>query len=287
MPNYSIWAMEFATIQNMPDVVLVYGKAEGTRVLPFHYDVVLGEGRVILIDAGFSDNEFCSAQVSHWGADIFTPPSEILPRIGLKPEDVDTILVSHHHWDHISGINYFPNATVYMQKRDAEAWMSMICEEPKTRWLSNGLDPQTGQDLVRLGAEGRLRLVDEVTEVAPGIHIRPAHNTHTPGSQYVVVEANDGGAPWVFPGDVGYVYDNFGGPDGEGPLHPIGHAMGSTVCCIRSTREMLATAGDNVGRIVASHDARIWERFPSMQAQDGNHIAEIQLATGTQSRIGR
>ena len=287
MTNYSMWAMEFSMLPSLPDLALLYGKGEGARELPFYYVVIQSEDRVILVDAGFSDNEFCADACVQYGVGPFTPPSAILSRIGLTPEDVDTIMISHHHWDHISGLNYFPNATVYLQRREAESWMSLVTEPPKSAWLCGGLDPATGADLVRIGREGRLRLVDGVADVAPGIQIRPAHDTHTPGSQYFVVQANDGGDPWVFAGDTGYLYDNFGGYDGSGPLHPIGLAYGSNVCCIRSTDEMLKTAGGNIARVIPSHEVLLWQRFPSIQHADGNHIAEIQLAPGVASRIGR
>lgn len=286
MTDYSIWALEFATLSTYPNSALVYGETEGTRVLPFYYFVLQSEDRVILVDAGFSDNEFCAEAAVAYGVTGFTPPAEVMSRIGLSPEDVDTIIVTHHHWDHVSGVTYFPNADVYIQKRDVDNWeakWTAASAGTRLSWLSGGLDPATGADLAAIDADGRLKLVEGRTPVAPGIEVRPAFDTHTAGSQYIVLEASDG--PWVFPGDVAYVYDNIGGEDGTGPMVPIGLGQGNQECCVRSTDEMLTVAADDVNRVLCSHEVRIWGKYPSIQLDDGLHIAEITLAPGASSRI--
>jgi len=283
--DYSIWALEFAVLPAYPNSALVYGATEGNRVLPFYYFVVQSEDRVILIDSGFSDNDFCREACAAYGVEGFKAPAEVMPRIGLTPEDVDTIIVTHHHWDHVSGVPYFPNANVYIQQRDVDNWMAKWNAGPRLSWLSGGLDPDTGADLAKIDGDGRLRLVEGTTPVAPGIEVRPAFDTHTAGSQYILLEASDG--PWVFPGDVAYVYDNIGGEDGTEPMVPIGLGQGNQECCVRSTDEMLTVAGDDVSRVLCSHEVRIWEKYPSIQFEDGQHVAEIALAPGVPSRINK
>jgi N-acyl homoserine lactone hydrolase len=287
MPEYSIWALEFSVLPSYPDAALVYGAMEGARRLPFYYFALQSDDRLILIDAGFSDSDFCSEACASYGVVGFQPPATIMPRVGLRPEDVDTIIVTHHHWDHVSGLNYFPNAVVHIQKRDVESWMTKWTAPPRLKWLCGGLDPNTGTDLARIGGEGRLRLADGAADVAPGIQVRPAFDTHTAGSQYIVLQANDSGDPWVFPGDVAYVYDNIGGPDGDQQMIPIGLAQGSQECCVRATDEMLSVANDNIRRVLPHHEIRIFDRFPSKEFDDGLHVGEIALAKGVESRIGR
>jgi len=287
MADYSIWALEFSQLPVYPDRALIYGKEDGTRPLSFYYFVVQNKDRVVLVDAGFSDNAFCNEAVEGFGLVKFTKPDVILPRVGLTPEDVDAVIVTHHHWDHISGIPYFPNADIYLQKREAENWLTKITAPPRLKWLCSGLDPETGPDLLKAGEEGRLRLVDGTVEPFPGITIRPAFDTHTAGSQFIVVEPSDGGDNWVFCGDTAYVYDNIGGLDGTEMHVPVGVAQGSQECCVRSTDEMLTAAGDNIHRVLPSHENRIWERYPSITLDDGLRVAELQLAPGVASRIGR
>jgi N-acyl homoserine lactone hydrolase len=287
MTRYSIWALEFAYLPTYPDQLLIYGKADGKRALSFYYFVVQSGERTVLVDAGFSDNEFCSASMRDYGMLRFRPPSEILPRIGFTPDQVDAILISHHHWDHISGLSYFPRAEVYLQRREVENWKEKFGAPARLSWLVMGLDPQTADDLERLDKEGRLRLVDGSAQPFAGITLRPAYDTHTAGSQFVIVETDDGGGDWVFTGDTAYIYDNIGGLDGTEPHLPVGWAQGGQECCVRSTDEMLSAAGDNIMRVLPSHEDRLWARYPSITFPDGNRIAEVALAPGVASRIGR
>jgi N-acyl homoserine lactone hydrolase len=284
MTDYSIWALEFSVLPSYPDAALVYGKLEGSRTLPFYYFAVQSEDRLILVDSGFSDNDFCSEQCQLYGVEGFQPPKVVMGRIGLRPEDVDDIIITHHHWDHVSGVPYFPNARVWIQQRDVDNWMAKWGAGERLSWLCGGLDPNTGADLARIGGENRLRLVDGVADVAPRISVHPAFDTHTAGSQYIVLEAGDG--PWVFPGDVAYVYDNIGGPEGDQPMVPIGLGQGNQECCVRLTDEMLTVAGNDIRRVLCSHEVRLWDRYPTKVWEDGLHIAEIALAPGAPSRIG-
>jgi glyoxylase-like metal-dependent hydrolase (beta-lactamase superfamily II) len=41
-----------------------------------------------------------------------------LETLKMKPEDIDIILLTHNHWDHIENIETFKNAKVYGNKKD-------------------------------------------------------------------------------------------------------------------------------------------------------------------------
>ncbi|MFC9839611.1 N-acyl homoserine lactonase family protein [Rhodococcus sp. NPDC127530] len=284
MPDYSIWALEFAQLPNYPDTALVYGKSEGARMLPFYYVLLQSDDHVLLIDAGFDNNDYGRDMIDRYGITIWKSPAEILPRVCLTPEDVDTIILTHHHFDHAGGLGLFPNAQVFVQRREIDNFHAKYNVTPRMSWLANGLDPDTPSVLATIESEGRLNVLDGPAEVLPGIDVRPAFDTHTAGSQYAVLTPTDG-TPWIFPGDVVYVYDNLVGPNEDGILTPIGLGQGNQECCIRTTDEMLTAAGDDIRRILPWHEHRIWERYPSITFDDGLHMAEIDLAPNTPSRV--
>jgi len=53
-----------------------------------------------------------------------------LAAIGVKPEDIDALYITHLHGDHIGGmtkegVKVFPNAKLYLGRVEYEAWMAM------------------------------------------------------------------------------------------------------------------------------------------------------------------
>ncbi|WP_052083057.1 MULTISPECIES: N-acyl homoserine lactonase family protein [Nocardiaceae] len=284
MSDYSIWSLEFARIDSYPDNLLVYGKAEGSRVLPFNFVVLKNQDRVIMMDAGFYANEYAQTMIERFDIKGLQTPDEVLGRIGISPADVDTIVLTHHHFDHATGLDLFPNAQVYVQGREIENFSAKMNTSERMQWLVNGLDPDTANIFDRIDRDGRLRVLDGGAEVAPGIEVRIAYDTHTAGSQYAVLTNSDG-SKWLFPGDVVYVYDNLTGPENDGMLTPIGLGQGNQECCIRSTDEMLTIVGDEVDRIIPWHDVRVFDKFPTYVHQDSLRIAEIQLAAGESSKV--
>lgn len=74
--------------------------------------LIRGRGRTILVDAGT-------------GGGILAAN---LRALGIKPEDVDTILLTHAHPDHIGGLldanaaPRYPNARLYLHPLEAEYW---------------------------------------------------------------------------------------------------------------------------------------------------------------------
>ncbi len=54
---------------------------------------------------------------------------ENLKKAGVQPEQIDTILITHAHPDHLCGITLdgkmaYPNAKVYLAKEDVDFWTS-------------------------------------------------------------------------------------------------------------------------------------------------------------------
>lgn len=84
---------------------------------------------------------------------------ENLKKAGLQPEQIDTILITHAHPDHLCGITLdgkmvYPNAKVYLAKADVDYWTSAQNEaeasdffKPLFKMTRDALKPyqQTGQ----------------------------------------------------------------------------------------------------------------------------------------------
>ena len=109
--DYSIWTLAYCQADMPYDFFGGSGlmSNQGTIQIPMLYTVLVGgaqgQGKhVVLVDAGFGNQDWLSRyQFFGW-----EDPSTVLAKIGLTPADVDTILVTHLHFDHIGNFSAFP-----------------------------------------------------------------------------------------------------------------------------------------------------------------------------------
>ena len=111
---------------------------------------------------------------------------------GYQPEQVTTVLLTHLHGDHVGGMAMdgkpvYPNATVYLERREANFWLGpeALQTAPDSR--------RPGMEKARVNLEpyekaGKLVLFDGARTLLPGIDSVPAYG-HTPGHTAYMLES--------------------------------------------------------------------------------------------------
>jgi glyoxylase-like metal-dependent hydrolase (beta-lactamase superfamily II) len=291
MTKYSIWVTEFANVPNYPVSGLVYGAHnQGHRRLPYCYVVIKGQGHVAMVDVGYNHAEYGAVLATTYGARDWKPPRPVLAEVGVTPEDITTIFLTHSHFDHMGNTDAFPNATFYIQERELSKWVWAMSLERRFRWLMLGIDPGDILRMVDLARNHRLVCVDgDREDVLPGIDIHAAPDTHTFGSMYVKLRndlAPHSKDAWMFAGDLVYTQENLRGSDPNDPEYvPIGFAMGSQLNLIMATEAMVKGVDGDVKRVIAIHEDRLKDLFPSRLTPSGIRITELALAHGEPSRV--
>jgi len=116
-----------------------------------------------------------------------------LHTIGVSPEEIDIVILTHLHWDHASNNCLFPKASFILQEKEYDY---LITSEPKAK---------AGYDL-DLVLKTEYELIDGDSNVISGISVVLAPG-HSVGMQCVVVETRVG--KYILGGDLITLFENW------------------------------------------------------------------------------
>jgi glyoxylase-like metal-dependent hydrolase (beta-lactamase superfamily II) len=254
---YEVYAVRYTTMLDFPVSALVEG-AEPRRKLDIAmtFWVLKGpDARTVLVDAGFYRPRLLRDGKRF--AD-YTRPDQALARLGIKPEDVTDIVVTHMHWDHADGVDLFPRARVWIQK-DEFNYYTREAKPPSGKDENNESDFVTA--LVKLNNEGRVRQVDgDAREILPGVTVYTG-GRHTFASQYVGVTTKAG--LMVIASDNLYLYENL---DKHVPIAQTFDAKANL-----AAQDRMKKLASSPRLIIPGHDPEVFVRFP----KPGNGVARL------------
>lgn len=105
-----------------------------------------------------------------------------LREVKYAPEDVDMVIISHCHWDHMANYRLFPRAEYLVSKQEWDYIFS-----PQSRG-----DINTAKEIAEgLSQSGRLNFLEKEDEIEEGVKVLYAPG-HTPGLIAVLLNTPDG-----------------------------------------------------------------------------------------------
>ena len=178
-----------------------YATPEGQQRINFQGFVVQTPDRNIVVDS-------CIGAGRERDFDVFCnlPEGflEDLECLGISREDIDTVMCTHLHFDHVGWNTYkdpetgeykptFPNAKYLFGKTEYDAWENTI------RHDGHHSDNHLVECVEPIVKAGMAEFIEPYHMIAPGITCEPSYG-HTPGHVHVLIDS--GGQQAVITGDL-------------------------------------------------------------------------------------
>jgi glyoxylase-like metal-dependent hydrolase (beta-lactamase superfamily II) len=249
-PEYSIEAIRFGTIPQFRTASLVVGADPAERIdIATVVWLIRGGGRNILFDTGFHRQ---TPGFDRFKTTDYIRPDEAVKLAGVEATQVTDVIISHVHWDHMGGLDLFPEATVWIQRDEYDYYMGRSWQPGETR----GADVEDLVTLLKRNAAGKVRLVDgDDREIIPGIRAYTGAR-HTFASQYIRVA---GTPSFVLASDNCYLYRNL---ETTAPIAQT-FTPGDRAANVAAFERMITLAGARE-RVIPGHDPLQFARFKTI-----------------------
>ncbi len=242
MINWILRPLHLGTLKRDKSI-FTYLRNMGT---PLEFPVIAwyleGAGRRVLVDTGGHDPAEAPDRQPYFrqpGQD----PIARLAAMGIRPEEIDFLILTHLHWDHACNIHPFTKARVFVQREELRYAAAPL---PPHRIIYENHPPLPF-------ASERFEILEGDCDIVNGIsvHLTPGH---TPGHQGVLVRAV--GAAYFIAGDNVPLSENWDAREKYGEPHWPSSLHVNLEDCFRSFKKM-----ENLGAVILpGHDPAVLEK---------------------------
>jgi len=176
---------------------LIVGRNPGVKVTTPIIGLYIDhpEGK-ILIDTGVEDGESDIARKLHHHHTEQQTPVRQLERLGVKPEQIDYVILTHLHWDHCGCTHHFPKAKIIVRREELEKAFVPVNRNDQV-YRREDFDKDLDYHIVPNGLD--FELLEGIKVIStPG---------HSAGMQSILISTKDGNV--LYASDAMNTYDNW------------------------------------------------------------------------------
>lgn len=242
--EYEVFALRYATVaRRRPENFLLHDPHDGPMPMDYFVWLIRGPERTFLVDTGFN-----RAAAEERKRTFLRCPVGALAHLGIAPEQVTDVIITHLHYDHAGNVNLLPNARVHLQERELQYATGRYMKHPMLRH-AYAVDDVV--EIVRGVYDDRIEFYTGDAVLAPGIELIHIGG-HTAGLQAVRVRTARG---WVvLASDASHFYENI---RKDSPF-PIVLHVGDMLDGYRR----LQALADSPDHLIPGHDPLVLQCFP-------------------------
>lgn len=133
------------------------GAEDKFRPIVFLVYLIRTEKRLVLVDAG------CETMP---GFDMknYIGPIKALEKIGVSPDEVTDVIITHAHHDHIECVPYFKKAVIYIQKDEYKAGKGYFTPDLQVRTFEEEAQIGSNVKAIKIGGHSVGSCIVEITD---------------------------------------------------------------------------------------------------------------------------
>lgn len=242
--TYEVYAVKYGERVGTRGSIFIGGDPhEAPLAMDYFVWAIRNDKRTIVVDTGFSREEG-----ERRGRTYIQSPGDGLRGIGVEPDEVEDVIISHMHYDHAGNLDLFPNARFHIQTAEVAFATGRAFTFGV---LGHSFTKEDALSVVRATFADRVEYYQGDGEVAPGVKVHFIGG-HAAGLQCVSVETARGRV--ILAADVAHYYESF---LDEPPFTT--HANMAGMLEGYRTLRRLSPADSH---IVPGHDPEVLRRYP-------------------------
>ena len=254
---YKVYAIRYGHHDQRSPANYIGGDAHDVpQPLDYYIWALVGTARTVIVDTGFDEHRGAIRKRS-----ITRPVREGLAALGIRPDAVSDVVITHLHYDHAGNHELFPNARYHLQECEMEYVTGRCMCHPQMRLP---FEPDDISAMVRKLFAGRMVFHNGSSEVLPGIHVHKIGG-HSKGLQCVTVDSRRGRI--VLASDASHFYSHFQ----QGRVFPVLYSFAEVVEGYRILRD-LAPSDDH---IIPGHDPLVLHNYQPEHPDHQNWIVRL------------
>ncbi len=255
--TYRVYAIRYAHLDRFPPGKFLGGDPHETgAALDYFVWAVVSESQSFIVDTGFD-----AEKARKRSRTIMHPVADGLNAIGIRPDAVENIILTHMHYDHAGNSALFPRARYHVQDREmAYCTGRCMCHDN----LKHPFEADDVTSMVHRLFDGRVQFHDGESQITTGLSVHHVGG-HTNGLQVVRVHTKRG---WVvLASDASHYYANMEGRQPFPAVYNVGDMMEGHATCYR--------LADSPQHVVPGHDPDVLKRYPALSKETEGWIVSL------------